>query len=168
MIKDIRLSNFKAFLAPQKFSLMAKKSDRLQGNYLREGRSLLYKSAAIFSGNNVGKTSFLEAVFLLKKALLGEDIASYAEPNVHAKDAVVKMDASFSLDDLFKAAADPDMVLLDFTGTDDDFEVSEEDINIGISLQKGNTELLDMINEGLQILMDNGEFDALKAKWGII
>lgn len=98
MIKDIRLSNFKAFLAPQKFSLRAKKSDRLQGNYLREGRSLLYKSAAIFSGNNVGKTSFLEAVFLLKKALLGEDIASYAEPNVHAKDAVVKMDASFSLD----------------------------------------------------------------------
>ena len=57
MIKDIRLSNFKAFLAPQKLSLRAKKSDRLQGNYLREGRSLLYKSAAIFSGNNVGNPS---------------------------------------------------------------------------------------------------------------
>ena len=40
----------------------------------------------------------------------------------------------------------PDMVLLDFTGSDDDFEVSEEDINIGISLKKGNTELKDKIN----------------------
>lgn len=39
---------------------------------------------------------------------------------------------------------------------------------IAIGVQKGNTELLGMINEGLQILMDNGEFDALKAKWGII
>ncbi len=39
---------------------------------------------------------------------------------------------------------------------------------IAIGVQKGNTELLDMINEGLQILMDNGEFDALKDKWGII
>ena len=39
---------------------------------------------------------------------------------------------------------------------------------IAIGVQKGNTELLNMINEGLQILMDNGEFDALKAKWGII
>ena len=40
----------------------------------------------------------------------------------------------------------PDFKLLDFTGSDDDFEVSEEEINIGISLQKGNTELLDAIN----------------------
>lgn len=43
-------------------------------------------------------------------------------------------------------ASDPDLKLLDFAGTDDDFEVSEEEINIGISLQKGNTELLDAIN----------------------
>ena len=40
----------------------------------------------------------------------------------------------------------PDFVLLDFTGSDDEFEVSDEEINIGISLQKGNTELLDAIN----------------------
>ena len=39
---------------------------------------------------------------------------------------------------------------------------------IAIGVQKGNTELLNMINEGLQILMDNGQFDELKAKWGII
>lgn len=43
----------------------------------------------------------------------------------------------------------PDLKLLDFSGTDDDFEVSEEEINIGISVQKGNTELLDGINSVL-------------------
>lgn len=40
----------------------------------------------------------------------------------------------------------PDLKILDFTGTDDDFEVSDEEINIGISVQKGNEELLDAIN----------------------
>ncbi len=43
----------------------------------------------------------------------------------------------------------PNFVLLDFGGTDDDFEVSEEEINIGISVKKGNTELLDAINSVL-------------------
>lgn len=40
----------------------------------------------------------------------------------------------------------PDMMTLDFTGQDDNFVVSEEEINIGISLKKGNTELLNAIN----------------------
>ena len=43
----------------------------------------------------------------------------------------------------------PDLVLLDFAGTDDDFEVSDEDINIGISVAKGNTALVDAINSYL-------------------
>ena len=43
----------------------------------------------------------------------------------------------------------PGLTLLDFSGSEDDFEVSEEEINIGISLQKGNTELLDAINSVL-------------------
>ena len=46
----------------------------------------------------------------------------------------------------------PNMKLLDFSGSDDDFEVSEEEINIGISVQKGNTELLDKINGVLATL----------------
>ncbi len=40
----------------------------------------------------------------------------------------------------------PEFKLLDFTTTDDDFRVSEEEINIGISIKKGNTELADKIN----------------------
>ena len=51
-------------------------------------------------------------------------------------------------------AAYDDMVLLDFSGSDDDFEADEGDINIGVSLQKGNTELKDAIDAVL------GEMDA--------
>ena len=43
----------------------------------------------------------------------------------------------------------PDMKILDFTGTEDNFEVSEEEINIGISVKKGNKELLDKLNAAL-------------------
>lgn len=46
----------------------------------------------------------------------------------------------------------PDMVLLDFSGSDDDFQVSQEEINIGISIRKGNTELKDKINAALSKL----------------
>ncbi len=40
----------------------------------------------------------------------------------------------------------PDMVLLDFAGSDADFTVDESDINIGISLMKGDTVLKDAID----------------------
>ena len=43
----------------------------------------------------------------------------------------------------------PDLVLLDFSGSDDDFQVSEEEINIGISVKKGNTFLKDAIDSYL-------------------
>ena len=49
-------------------------------------------------------------------------------------------------------AAYPDMKLLDFSGTEDDFSVSDEEVNIGISVQKGNTELLDGINSVLETM----------------
>lgn len=44
----------------------------------------------------------------------------------------------------------PDFTLLDFSGTEGEFEVSDEDINIGVSLQKGNTELKDAIDSVLK------------------
>ena len=46
----------------------------------------------------------------------------------------------------------PQMRLLDFSGSDDDFQVSQEEINIGISVRKGNTELLDAMNSVLETL----------------
>ena len=42
------------------------------------------------------------------------------------------------------------MTILDFTGTDGDFQFSEqereENVNIGVSVRKGNTVLVDKIN----------------------
>lgn len=35
----------------------------------------------------------------------------------------------------------------------------------GYAVQKGNTELLDKINQGMQNLIDNGTFDEIYAKW---
>ena len=44
----------------------------------------------------------------------------------------------------------PDLVILDFFASGDDFQVSEEEINIGISVQKGNTALVDALNSYLK------------------
>ena len=44
------------------------------------------------------------------------------------------------------------LVILDFTGSDDDFEVDEGEINIGISVVKGNTFLLDAMNKVLDTM----------------
>lgn len=54
----------------------------------------------------------------------------------------------------------PDMKILDFGGTDGDFKVDEGDVNIGISVQKGNTELLDAINAVVKP-MSADDFNAL-------
>ena len=49
-------------------------------------------------------------------------------------------------------AAYSDLKILDFAGSGDDFEVSEEEINIGVSVKKGNKALLDEINSVLAAL----------------
>lgn len=50
---------------------------------------------------------------------------------------------------LAACVAYPDFTMLDFTGTEGEFEVSDEDINIGISLKKGNTELKEKLDSVL-------------------
>ena len=57
----------------------------------------------------------------------------------------------------------PDLKLLDFAGSGDDFEVSESDVNIGISIQKGNTALLDALNAYLADKTAD-DFNALMAE----
>ena len=44
----------------------------------------------------------------------------------------------------------PDMEMLDFSSSDDNYQVSDEEINIGISVKKGNQELVDEINSVLE------------------
>ena len=57
----------------------------------------------------------------------------------------------------------PDLTILDFSGSGDDFEVDEGDINIGISMQKGNTVLKDAINSALAG-MTADDFNAIMAE----
>ena len=49
-------------------------------------------------------------------------------------------------------AAYPDMKILDFTGSDDGFTVDEGEINIGVSVMKGNTALKDAIDSVLSTM----------------
>lgn len=56
----------------------------------------------------------------------------------------------------------PDMVILDFSDSDDNFEVSDEDINIGISLMKGNTVLKEALDSVLST-MTADDFNAMMA-----
>lgn len=57
----------------------------------------------------------------------------------------------------------PDMVLLDFNDSDDNFVVDEGDINIGISMRKGNTELKKAI-DGVLAGMTADDFNDLMAQ----
>lgn len=57
-------------------------------------------------------------------------------------------------------AAYDDLALLDFNGTEDNFVADEGEINIGISVMKGNTVLLDAINAVLEP-MTADDFNAL-------
>ena len=64
-------------------------------------------------------------------------------------------------------AAYPDMKILDFSGTNGDFQFTEqeraENVNIGISVQKGNTALVDAINSALEG-MTADDFNSLMAE----
>ena len=56
-----------------------------------------------------------------------------------------------------------DMVLLDFSGSEDNFVVSEEEINIGISVMKGNAVLKDALDAVLST-MTVDDFNAMMAE----
>lgn len=52
-------------------------------------------------------------------------------------------------------AAYPDMVILDFSDSDDGFEVDEGEVNIGISVMKGNTVLKEAIDSVLSDMTED-------------
>ena len=57
----------------------------------------------------------------------------------------------------------PDLMILDFSGSGDDFQVSEEEVNIGISVRDGNKTLLDAMNKVLSP-MSADDFNAMMAQ----
>ncbi len=56
----------------------------------------------------------------------------------------------------------PNLTILDFSGSEDDFEVSDEEVNIGISVREGNKTLLDAMNKVLSP-MSADDFNTLMA-----
>ena len=83
----------------------------------------------------------------------GADIQSAAESAPAMLTALETGAVDFVCTDMPTAqgalVAYPDMVLLDFAGSGDDFEVSDEEINIGISVRKGNTTLKEALDKEL-------------------
>ena len=57
----------------------------------------------------------------------------------------------------------PNLTILDFSGSNDDFQVSAEEVNIGISVRDGNKTLLDAMNKVLDP-MTADDFNALMAQ----
>ena len=57
----------------------------------------------------------------------------------------------------------PNLMILDFSNSEDNFQVSEEEINIGISVREGNKTLLDAMNKVLDP-MNADDFNALMAQ----
>ena len=57
----------------------------------------------------------------------------------------------------------PNLMILDFSNSSDNFQVSEEEINIGISVREGNKVLLDAMNKVLDP-MNADDFNALMAQ----
>ncbi len=57
----------------------------------------------------------------------------------------------------------PNLTILDFSGSNDDFDVSDEEVNIGISVREGNKTLLEAMNKVLSP-MSADDFNALMAQ----
>ena len=99
----------------------------------------------------------------------GADIQTQAETAPAMIMAVESGTVDFICTDMPTAqgavAAYPDMTILDFSGTDGDFQFATEEeraenVNIGISVQKGNTQLADAIDTVLSVLNEE-QFNAL-------
>ena len=84
----------------------------------------------------------------------GADIQTEAADAAAMIMAVVSGTADFICTDMPTAmgacAAYDNLVILDFSQTEDDFDVDEGEINIGISVKKGNTALKNMMDEVLK------------------
>ena len=83
----------------------------------------------------------------------GADIQTYSETAPAMIMAVESGTVDFICTDMPTAmgacATYPDLTILDFTGTGDDFQVDEGEINIGISVAKGNTALKEAMDSVL-------------------
>ena len=94
----------------------------------------------------------------------GADIQTQAETAPAMIMAVESGTVDFICTDMPTAmgacATYPDLTILDFSGSEDDFQVDEGEINIGISVAKGNTALKDAM-DGVLSGMTADDFNAV-------
>ena len=94
----------------------------------------------------------------------GADIPTQAETAPAMIMAVESGTVDFICTDMPTAmgacATYPDLTILDFSGSEDDFQVDEGEINIGISVAKGNTALKDAM-DGVLSGMTADDFNAV-------
>ncbi len=133
-----------------------------------------YASAASISDLAGGRCTAQLATIWYDKCLPqieGADIQTAAETAPAMLMALETDSVDFICTDMPTAqgavAAYPDMTILDFSGTDGDFQFSEqeraENVNIGISVMKGRTALVEAIN-GVLSTMTTDDFNNLMAE----
>ena len=117
-------------------------------------------------GTGCGVIAFIAHHKLGGARLTGYDVSASAIDRAERACAMngLKDDVDFVCCDMPTAqgalVAYPDMVILDFSGTDGDFQFTEEEraenVNIGVSMMKGNTTLREAIDSVLsQMTPDN-------------
>ena len=90
-----------------------------------------------------------------------EDIALAIEDMINGNSDAVVCDSVIASDDVLANESYKDMLVV--TGT-----ASETIEDIAIAVEKGNTELLEIINSSLETLKENGKLDELYSKWNLM
>ena len=90
-----------------------------------------------------------------------EDIALEIEDMINGNCDAVVCDSVIASDYVLANESYKD--LLTVTGT-----ASDTIEDIAIAVEKGNTELLDIINSSIETMRQNGQLDELYAKWNLI
>ena len=90
-----------------------------------------------------------------------EDIALAIEDMINGNSDAVVCDSVIASDYVLANESYKDMLVV--TGT-----ASETIEDIAIAVEKGNTELLEIINSSLETLKENGKLDELYSKWNLM
>lgn len=177
LVPGVQTGTYDAVIAGQ--SMTAERSEQVDfaGPYLYASIVCVTKKDSAFADAKSiadlagGKCTSQEATIWYDQCLPQITGANIIPPKGSAPDMLMALETNevdFVCTDMPTAQAAcqayPDMVILDFSGTDGDFQFTEaeraENVNIGVSMMKGNTVLKDAFNAILSN-MTADDFNAL-------
>lgn len=177
LVPGVQTGTYDAVIAGQ--SMTAARSEQVDfaGPYLYASIVCVTKKDSAFADAKSiadlagGKCTSQEATIWYDQCLPQINGANIIPPKGSAPDMLMALETNevdFVCTDMPTAQAAcqayPDMVILDFSGTDGDFQFTEteraENVNIGVSMMKGNTVLKDAFNAILSN-MTADDFNAL-------